>query len=168
MSLFDIILLVLLLIFVWRGFRTGLIGAIGGFFGIIAGIWAGSHYMDQVGAWIIYTINIENTALANILGFILIFIAINIVVGILVMIINKVFHIIPFIDLMNKLLGAFVGFLGGALAIAAFVYLLSLLPISEAISDALIKSQIAHIASAVAIVIQPFIPEAINSLKSIL
>ena len=84
------------------------------------------------------------------------------------MIINRVFHIIPFIDLMNKLLGAFVGCIGGALAASALVYLLSLLPISDTISDALVQSQLAHIAADISIVIKPFIPEAIKELKSIL
>lgn len=168
MNILDGILIVLLLIFIWKGFRTGLIGAIGNFFGILAGIWAGTHYMEQAGTWIMSAIDIGNVSLANILGFVGIFLAINIVVGIVVMIINRVFHIIPFIDLMNKLLGAFVGFIGGALAVSALVYLLSVLPISNTISDALISSQLAHIAAEVAIIVKPFIPEAINELKSIL
>lgn len=168
MNLFDVILIVLLLVFVWKGFRTGLIGAIGGFFGIIVGIWAGTNYMDQGAEWIMRAIDIDNIALANILAFIAIFVAINIIVSIIVMIINRVFHIIPFIDLMNKLLGAFVGLLGGILAIAALVYLMSLLPISETISNALIDSQLAHVANEAAIIIKPFIPEAIKELKSIL
>ena len=115
-----------------------------------------------------YCINFDNPALANILGFIAIFLAINIAVGIIVSIINRILHIIPFIDLINKLLGGIVGLLGGALAISAFVYLLSLFSFSETISDLLIKSQIAHWAADISIIIKPFIPEAIKQLQSIL
>ena len=168
MSLLDIILVIIILFFVWQGFKSGLIGAIGGFLGIMICIWAGTHYMDEAGDWVMTSINIDNIALANILGFVAIFVAINIVVGILVMIINKIFHIIPFIDLINKILGAFVGLVGGVLAVAALVYLLSLMPISDAVSNALISSQLTHWAARAAIVIKPFIPEAINNLKSIL
>lgn len=168
MSVLDIILVVILLFFVWQGFKSGLIGAIGGFIGILVGIWAGTYYMDEAADWISEAINIDNAALANILGFVAIFVGINIVVALLVIIINKIFHIIPFIDLVNKILGAFVGLIGGALAISALVYLLSLMPISDAVSNALISSQLAHWAAQAAIVIKPFLPEAVNNLKSIL
>ena len=71
----------------YEGFRTGLVGAIGGFFGVIFGIWAGSHNMEQAGIWISQVGNFDNSALANILGFIAIFMAINIAVSIIVSII---------------------------------------------------------------------------------
>jgi membrane protein required for colicin V production len=168
MSVFDIALLVILLVFVWKGFRAGLVGAIGGFVGIIIAIWAGSHYMQQVAQWIMNAINIDNEPLANILAFVAIFIAINVVVSIIVSIINKIFHIIPFIDLTNKLLGAVVGLVGGALAVSAIVYLMSLFPISDSISDMMIKSELADWAVKVAVVVKPFIPAAIKGLRSIL
>lgn len=171
----DIALVVILLFFVWRGFRTGLIGAIGGFLGIIVGIWAGAHYMSQVGEHLMKYINFENFMegagkeyLAGILSFAIIFIGINIIVSIIVTIINKIFHIIPFIDLTNKLFGALVGLMGGILAASSIVYLLSLLPFSTAISNQLKASEIAKIAVDIAIVIKPLIPEAIKSLKAII
>ncbi len=168
MNVLDIILLVVLLLFVWKGFRAGLVGAIGSFFGVIISIWLGAHYMEMAGRWLESALNINNVALSNILGFIGIFIAVNIVVGILVMIINRIFRIIPFIDLDKKLMGAVVGLLAGVLAISAFAYLLSLLPISDSISKALTSSQLARWAATVAVVIKPFIPPAINNLRSIL
>ncbi|MBT4349229.1 CvpA family protein [bacterium] len=168
MNFLDIILLVVLFFFVWRGFRAGIVGAIGGFVGIILGIWAGSNYMQLVSEWIIDVVNLGNEGLSNILAFIVIFIAVNVVIGIMVSIINKIFHIIPFINLANKLLGAIVGLIGGSLGIAALVYLLSVLPISNTISDMLIDSQVADWAMTVAVIIKPFIPAAINELKSIL
>ena len=168
MNLFDIILLIILLIFVWKGFRTGLIGAIGGFFGIIAGIILGGQFMGTVSGWLDNFIKINNHNLANIIAFILIFIVVIIIVGILVKLINAVFHIIPFIDLVNKLLGAIVGAIGGLLAVGAVVYLLSLFPISDAINKVLLESTAAPIAKNIAVVVKPFMPEAIRNLKSIL
>ena len=113
MNVFDIILLVIVLIFVWKGFRAGLVGAIGGFIGILVAIWAGSHYMQQAGEWIMKIADFDNEALAAIIGFAAIFIVVNIVFSIIIGIINRIFHIIPFIDLVNKLLGAIVGVVGG-------------------------------------------------------
>lgn len=168
MNVLDIIIVVIILFFLWRGFRAGLVGAIGSFVGIIAGIWVGTHYMQAAGAWVMSSMNIDNSALANILGFIGLFIAVNIVVAIVVMIINKLFHIVPFIDLINKLLGAFVGLLGGILTVSALIYLLSLMPFSDAVANTLISSQLAHYANQAAVVIKPFIPEAIKALRSIL
>jgi len=167
MGLFDIIFLIILLFFIWKGFRAGLVGAIGGFVGIIVGIWAGSHYMQLVSEWLMNVLNIENASLSNILAFVLIFIAINIITSIIVAIINRIFHIIPFMDLINKLLGAIVGVLGGALVIIALVHLLSIFPISEAIGDKLLESTVANQAADFAIIVKPFIPTAINELKTI-
>ena len=121
MNLFDIALIIILLFFIWQGFRTGLVGAIGGFLGILVGIWAGSHYMQVVATWIIETIDISNEALANIIAFVVIFLAVNIIASLIVMIINRIFHFIPFINILNKLAGAFVGLVGGILAVATFV-----------------------------------------------
>ena len=168
MNFLDIILLVVLFFFVWRGFRAGIVGTIGGLVGIIAGIWAGSTYLQIVSEWIMEVVDLGNEGLSKIVAFIVIFIAVNVAVGLVVGVINKIFHIIPFINLANKLLGAIVGLIGGSLGIAALVYLLSILPISNAISDMLIASQVADWAMNIAVLVKPFIPEALNELKSIL
>lgn len=167
MNWLDIVIVVIILFFLFKGFRAGLVGAIGGFLGIVLGIWAGSHFMANAATWIIANFNINNQSLANILGFIAIFVAINIVISIIVWIVNKIFHIIPFIDLANKLFGALVGFIGGVLAVSALVYLLSLFPFSQSINDVLISSQLADWAVKIAVVIKPLIPEAVKALKSI-
>lgn len=171
----DIALLVILLFFVWRGFRTGLIGAIGGFLGIVVGIWAGTHYMEWGGEYLMQFINFDNFIeglgkeyLAGIIAFALIFIGVNIVFSIIVGIINKIFHIIPFIDLTNKLFGALVGLVGGVLTASAIVFLLSHLPFNESLSKMVQESQVASISMQIAIVIRPLIPEAIKSLKAII
>ena len=168
MNWLDIVIIVILFLCVFQGFRAGLVGAIGSLLGIILGIWAGSHYMTAAAAWIMSAFNIDNQALANILGFIAIFLALNIVISIIVWIVNKIFHIIPFINLANKLLGSVIGFVGGILAAAAFVYLLSLFPFSQGVQDTLLKSQLASWAATIAVVVKPLIPEAIKSIKSIL
>jgi len=167
MNWFDIFLIVILFIFTWKGFRAGLVGAIGGFFGVIFGIWAGSHYMQQAGVWLMKVVDFDNEYLASIVGFLAIFLAVNIIVSIIVSIINRVFHIIPFINLINKLLGAIVGIVTGALAASAIVYIMSLLPISTVISGNILDSQIADTALKIAFIVKPFIPEAIKELKSI-
>ena len=168
MNWYDIALIVILFFFTWKGFRTGLVGAIGGFFGIIFGIWAGSHYMQAVGQWIMTVANFDNEYLASILGFIGIFMAVNVAVGIIVSVINRVFHIIPFIDLFNKLMGAVIGLIGGVVAIAALVYLMSLLPISETVSEALVNSQMANWAVNIAVIIKPFMPQKAGEIIAIL
>ena len=168
MSLFDVILVIILFVFVWQGFRSGLVGAIGGFIGVILGIWFGSHYMNQVGTWIMQAINIDNQALANILAFVVIFVVINIIIGLVVKIINLIFHFIPFIDLINKMLGAIVGLLGGVLAISALVYLLARFPISESITQSFQNSLISAWVNSISVVIEPFIPEAIKSINSLM
>jgi len=168
MNIFDIVLLVIVLIFVWRGFRAGLVGAIGGFIGILIAIWAGTHYMQLVGDWLAKVLDlVDKQALTNIVAFGVIFVAVNIVVSIIISIINRIFHIIPFIDLANKLLGAIVGLIGGAFVVVSIVYLMSLFPIGDTISQNITDSKIAPRAIAIAGVVKPLVPGAIKELKSI-
>ncbi|MBT7552918.1 CvpA family protein [bacterium] len=168
MNWLDIVIIVILIFSFWKGFRAGLAGAIGGFLGIIVGIWAGSHFMTQVGEWLMQLLNVENQSLANIISFILIFIAINVIFSILVWIVNKVFNVIPFIGLANKLAGSFIGVIGGILGIAALVYLLSLFAFSDAIGQAIADSQLASIALSIAVIVKPLIPVAIKSVQEII
>ena len=119
----------------------------------------------KLSTMIIENLEISNEALANILAFTSIFIAISLVVSLIISVINRIFHIIPFIDFINKLAGGIVGFIGGILAIAALVYLLSLFPISAAISEMLANSSLAGWSSTVANIIKPLLPEAIKELQ---
>lgn len=168
MNWLDIVLLIIILFFVFRGFKAGLVGAIGALLGVIVGIWAGSNFMDEVAKWLLSFFNFNNTSLANILAFVLIFIAVNIVFSLAVWIINSIFHVIPLINFANKVIGALIGFVGGVLFISALVYLLSLFAFSQNIADVLQGSQIAAVAVKIAVILKPLIPEAVKSLKSIL
>ncbi len=168
MNWLDYLIILILLFFIWKGFRAGLVGAIGGFLGIVVGIWAGSHFMAAFGSWLTNAFHWDNLQLANIIAFVAIFLAVNIIFSIIVWIINKIFNIIPFIDLANKLAGAVIGFIGGVLAVAALIYLMSIFSLSESFNQTLTSSQLADLAVAVAVIVKPLIPEAIKSLKSIL
>ena len=167
MSLFDIFLIIILLLFIWKGFRSGLIGALGGLLGIILAIWSGTHYMSQVSTWLIDNLDLSNPSLANILAFIIIFIGVILVASLIISVINRIFNIIPLIDFINKLAGGMIGFIGGILALAVLVHLLSLFPISGTISDMLEKSFLASWILSVANVIKPLMPAAIKELPQL-
>lgn len=168
MNWLDIVLLIIILFFVFRGFKAGLVGAIGALLGVIVGIWAGSNFMDEVAAWLLSFFNFSNQSLANILAFVLIFIVVNIIFSLAVWIINSIFHVIPLINFANKIIGALIGLVGGILFISALVYLLSLFAFSQNIADVLQSSQLATVAVKIAVILKPLIPEAVKSLKSIL
>lgn len=168
MSLFDIIIIVILFSFVWQGFRSGAVGAIGSIVGVIVGIWAGSFFIPQLAPQIQRWLNTDNLALTRVLAFVLIFILVNIAIAIVVKIVNMVFHIIPFINLFNKIFGALFGLVAGALAVAVFVYIINLFPISTAIVSSVDKSAIADWALRLSAVITPLIPDAVEAMKSVL
>jgi len=168
MNWLDIVLLVIILFFVFRGFKAGLVGAIGALLGVIVGVWAGTNFMNEVASWLTSFFNFNNQSLANILAFVLIFIVVNIIFSIAVWIINSIFHVIPLINFTNKLMGALIGFVGGVLFISILVYLLSLFAFSQNIADVVQGSQLAGVAMKISVILKPLIPEAIKSLKSIL
>src|SRR3989338_9862472 len=106
MSLIDILIIVVMALFVWKGIKFGLIEAVGGIIGLFIGAYMAGRYFEQV-AGILENFLFHSTTFANIVAFILIFILVNRVVALIFWIIDKAFGIIaviPFLKTFNHLL----------------------------------------------------------------
>ena len=170
MSVVDIIILIILAGFVWKGIRLGLIEAIGGIIGLFVGVFLASVYYEQAAA-MLEGLTFGNRALAAILGFLLVFILVNRIVAFIFWIIGRIFNIIaivPFLKTFNRLLGGIFGLLEGLIFIGIIVYLLTFFPLTGSISQSVDNSRFAGIFRTVGKISDPFIPDSIKNWSSLI
>jgi membrane protein required for colicin V production len=124
MSTADIVLLILWFGFVWAGFWYGLIQTLGGVVGVIAGaVIAGRTYV-VAGGWLGATG--DRLGLSQWLAFTIIFVVVNRAVAIATGSIGKILNVVkvvPGVGSINRLGGALVGLVEGALVLGLLVSL---------------------------------------------
>ncbi len=170
MSFIDIIILVILALFIWKGIKLGLIEAIGGIIGLFVGIYLAGLYYDEA-AEMLEDLLFSSQVLATILGFLLVFILVNRGVALIFWIIDKIFHIIaiiPGLKSLNHLLGGVFGLLEGIIFIGIIIYVLSFFPLTESLSASVQKSRFAGIMETVGKISEPFIPQSLKNWQNYL
>jgi len=108
-SSIDLLLAVLLLWSLWRGFRKGFIVKIASVVALIAGVFAGFHGSDGLAQWLHDELDWPENIL-SLTAFILAFILVVIGVHILAKMIEKIVDISA-LGLLNKLAGMALGFI---------------------------------------------------------
>jgi uncharacterized membrane protein required for colicin V production len=170
MTVIDITLLVFLGAFVLAGFWFGLIHMIGALVGLFLGTFLASRFFEPLAQWL-FTINPVNINLLRIVSFILISFVVTRLVGFAVHIADKAFKVIsviPFMKTFNRLLGAALGLVEGALLLGLFVYFASRFPISAPFEILLRDSQVARVFNMAGMLMSPFLPQAVRVVQSVL
>ncbi len=170
LTIFDLILLIILFLFVAFGFVFGLIQTIGALVGVVLGAWIAGIYYPAFGGWLSPFL-LNNINLANIIAFIVIFTIVNRLAGLVFHIINKIFNIIsiiPFTKSLNRILGALFGFLEGTLVLGLILYFVSRFEVSAWFTGVLAGSKIAAWLIEMAGIITPLLPELVRQLKSVI
>ncbi len=119
MSIFDIVLLLILAGFTFYGLFFGLIRTIGSLLSVVIAVWLTTKYYLAVFLWL-KDLSFGYEHLGKAIVFILLFILINRSVNLFFVILDKSFDFIsffPFLKTINRLAGAFLGFLTGALVL---------------------------------------------------
>ena len=146
-TLVDLILIVAVLFFVIIGFLMGFISAIGALVGVVAGAWLAGMYFIPFAIWLNPYL-LGNEGAAKIIAFVIIFGLVNRIVSLLFWLINKMFNlisIIPFLKSINRIGGATLGLIEGALITGLVVFVA--IKFGEDIAwlyDNLNSSQVAH------------------------
>ncbi len=168
MNTADIILLILWFGFTWAGFWYGLIQTLGGIIGIFAGAVIAGRFYTFAGSWIG---SADRLGLSQWLAFTFIFVVVNRVVAIAIGTIGKVLNvakIIPGVGLLNRLGGAIVGLVEGALVLGLIITVArTLLPASGLVQQ-LDGSRIADLLGSIGGTLTPLLPEAIRGVKTII
>jgi len=170
MSYFDIALIIIVAAFALNGFSKGLIRLLGNIVGLIFGIFIASRFYLQFYIWAeTWFAGREN--LGKVLSFIIVFIAVTLAVDFVFIIIEKIFKlisIIPFTKLLNRLLGAALGFIEGSLFIGIILFVISRYAwIGTLFGDKLVSSQVAPFFLKMVNLVMPILPEALKALQSL-
>ena len=125
MLLVDIILILILIAFMGRGWRNGFIDSLGELIGAIIAFLAARAWSLPL-ASPISTFMPENPGLARLIAFIVIFLIVVKLIGWIFGMVAKLLKIVtslPLISSANKILGSILGFLTGFVFVGSTVYL---------------------------------------------
>ena len=169
-SLFDLILVLLVFGFIFFGFWTGLIHALGGLIGVIAGAAIASRvFIPLSNQYASFFGGNEN--LAKVVTFMVVFVVVNRLVGLIFWILEKVFKglsVLPFIKTLNRLGGAILGLIEGILVVGACLYVASRYPINDQFTQALQSSNFAKQITQYSTILTPLLPLILKQLRSVI
>lgn len=169
MALFDIILLIIFFSFVASGFYFGLVHILGNLIGVVIGVMAASYFYKDFSPFLQFIFLKE--PMANWLAFIIIFVLVNRLIGFVVHWIDKgfkIFKIIPFVSSINRLGGALLGFLEGALVLGTILYVGTRFLEGNFLAQAIENSRFAGLLIKIAKILLPLIPDSIKYLQNII
>jgi membrane protein required for colicin V production len=171
MGIFDVILILILSGFVFYGLFFGLIRTFGAFAGVFIGAYLASRFYLPVFDYI-ERLSFGYPNLGKVFVFIILFSLINRLVGFGFYFLDKAFNvisIIPFLKTVNRLAGAILGFLTGALILGLLIYVSSRYAfIDNWFGQWLVNSQVVPFVSKFSNLLIPFLPEMLKKLHSLL
>lgn len=169
-TIFDFVLLIILFGFVWFGFWSGAIRAIGSIFGLIIGTWVGGLYYERL-ANLILPLFFGNSNLALVISFLIIFSIIYKLVGFIFYLLDRIFRfisIVPFLKSINRLLGVILGFLEGLLILGLIFYFYSKYPFWNFLNDLITASQLVPWFLQIVRILLPLLPEVVKQIETML
>jgi membrane protein required for colicin V production len=169
MSLFDLILLIILLLFAGAGYRFGLIHAVGSLVGIVVGLVVAGKTYVAVAAYLLTVIG-GNESVLRIVSYIVIFILVNRLVGVLFWLLERFYNlaaVVPGLKMINRSLGALLGLIEGILILGILFHLVGRFPIISSLLAPIAKSQLAQWILSVSAVLIPLLPPAFRKLVEV-
>ncbi|OGH93618.1 MAG: hypothetical protein A2538_04155 [Candidatus Magasanikbacteria bacterium RIFOXYD2_FULL_41_14] len=168
MPYFDIVLVVIIVLFGLFGLWFGLIHTLGSLAGMVVGVFLASRYYEVGANWLM-SLTGWGDNFSKVLIFIIAFFVINRLVGLAFWIVDKILSLIthlPFVSGINRFLGLVFGLLEGAVGLGMILYFISRFPLSEMFMNALGESRLAPTLVHLANILLPLVPEGLRILQS--
>lgn len=168
MNYLDLVLLIALGGFVLYGLWFGFIHMVGTVAGLVFGALVAGWYYPVGSSWLQHYLG--NANVANFIAFFVIFVLVTRLVGLVFWIVEKAFgfiSVIPFLMTFNRLLGAALGLVEGALVLGLAVWFAARFPFSVPFVDAMQSSAFAHILNFAGGLLAVLMPTALKSVQSI-
>lgn len=169
MTILDIVILIILAFFFFKGFRMGLVKATGVLIGLIVGLWMAGRYFQVAADWLVGWGLPQ--AFGGAAGYIVIFIISVWAVSILVWMADRAFNflaVIPGVKLLNNLLGGLLFLVEGVLIVGVALYVVGQFSSPQgSVGKAIENAKLAPLVRVVAWVASPLIPQSIESLKQV-
>jgi len=170
-QLVDIILMIILLGFVIYGLYFGLVRTVGSLLGVVVGAFVASHFYLVVADWA-QSLFFGYDNLGKVIVFILLFALVNRLVGFAFAMLDRfvdILSIIPFLQTVNHLAGAILGFVEGALVLGLILFVASRYALVDHwfgawLSDSKMVPYLLNFAK----VLWPLLPEVLREAKSMI
>ncbi len=143
MTLLDIILVVIILLFVAFGFRSGAIHSVGTVIGFAVGIWVANHYYGVVAERFAPMIG-GQLLLAKLIAYPVIVVVVSKAVGIAAWLAGKILGLIPLLGTFNMVIGAFIGALESWLVLGLILTLFIRYPSITVVDKEISRSSVAQ------------------------
>ncbi len=163
MGTLDLIILIAFLGFIGSGFWFGFIHTLGTIIGVVVGILAAGSLYDGISSF--FQLFLFKPAVADVLAFIVIFVAVSQLVGWMMKAFDagfKIVRFIPFVGSANRLAGALLGFVEGALVIGVILYVASNFNLSPWLNEAIDNSILAGLFMTIASIVTPLLPASLK------
>ncbi|MBI4600283.1 CvpA family protein [Candidatus Uhrbacteria bacterium] len=175
MTTLDIIFIIILCTFFVMGFTRGLIKQAGSLVGYFVALWAASHYYMPVAEYIKKGLSGWQPFLAGPLSVVVGFLGAYIIAAFLWhLLINiadgifRLFSIVPFLNMTNRLGGAALGLIEGVLLLSAVVYVILNFPFSQEFTGKLRTSAIVPALEQVSGIVKPLLPSLVQGGQGLL
>lgn len=169
MNIIDLVFLLIILSFVILGFRKGIVCMFGSIVGTILGIFIAGLYYEKIANFLL-PIFLGNLNLARIISFVLILILVNRIISFIFWIIVKLTDLIarlPFINIFNRLGGAFLGLIEANICLGLLLYFLSKYSLGHFFDNLLLSSLLAKPLISFVQFLIFLLPEEIRNFQSI-
>ncbi|MFH0874010.1 MAG: CvpA family protein [Candidatus Komeilibacteria bacterium] len=140
MNIVDYIIIAVLIIFFFKGFRAGIIGSLGWIIGLVAGVWAAGKYVEQAASWLDQWLH--NPSWSAVLGFIGVLLIVMVIIGLFFWLANKIVNFVPFVGVVNRFFGGILGIIEGALLIGVALWFILILPLNNSFTQAINNSSL--------------------------
>lgn len=170
MNWLDLILILVIAGYIWGGWQGGLIQAVGGVVGLLLGSILASRLYIPFSSSLLPVFN-GNEIVAKVVAFLVLFFVFIRIIAVIFWILNKFFHFFamaPGLKFANKVGGAAVGFLEGALFLGLVLQFSVRLPLMVQTAEAIQKSRLASLFLAVSGWLVPFWPTALKESQKVI
>jgi uncharacterized membrane protein required for colicin V production len=166
----DIAILIVLLAFVLSGWKFGFVHTVGGIIGAILSIFIAVKLYEPIAMSSFGLMLGGNSNIGKIVCFAGVYFALAKLIGLVIWIIDKFtkfLSVIPFVEGVNRVVGAILGLFEGLIITAGVVYIAGKYPIAEGFGLSLSGSHIATTMNAVVRAFEPFFPDVLAQLRSV-
>ncbi len=165
MAIVDYAVIVILILFFVKGYKSGFLGMLGWLVGLLVGIWIAGQYYLQVGDWLAQYIKTQIIALG--LGYIIVLVLVMAIVGIIFWVLNRIFNFLPVIGFFNKILGGVLGLIEAIIILGIVFWLVVAVPFSNPVVDSINKAQLRQPIVNMTAVIRGMLPESLKALAEV-
>lgn len=169
MTFFDLILILVLFGFIWFGFWYGFVYGLGGIIGIVFGAVLASRWYAPLAKSLLFLFG-GNLNLAKVICFIVLFIILWRLIHLLFKLLDRIINFIsfiPFLKAINRLAGAILGFLEGALIVGLILFFISRFPIGR-VAELIANSELAQFLVRIAKILWPLLPLTLRQIRGII